>query len=142
MPQKKISITYSDSLPFRHWSLYIRHGKNDFELFELNGSTGNYHYNTGRTGNPQQTSSYLETVQLGSVPSNDIHLIRTLASEQEIRRHWNWNCQNWIVNLVFELQNQGILSVPDETIEKLERDRQSLEDGFDPDRPERIPTPE
>ena len=142
MPQKRVLITYFNSLPFRHWSLYIKHGANDFEEFQVNGVQGSYEYDTRKTTNPNQISSYLETVQLGSVSTNNIDRFRTAASEQEIRRHWNWNCQNWIMNLLLDLMAQGIIDVPDRTMEKLKKDRQSLDDRFDPDHPHRMPTPE
>lgn len=143
MSRTKASVIYFDSIPFRHWSLCIQHGRDNFELHEINGESGRYHYDTGKyTSDPQQMPGYLETVQLGRVNTRDTDRLRKLAEEQEIRKHWNWHCQNWIVNLIIRLCNEGILNVSDETMEKLRRDRQSLNDDFDPDRPERIPTPE
>ena len=136
---RQVQVVYFESLLFEHWALYIRHGRDDFEVFEVHGGTGTFRYNAGKTANPKTDASRRGIVSLGTIPAKKVERLREFAEQQEIRRHWNWNCQNWVMNLFYALNEEEIINVLKNIINKLLKSRESLDDGFDPDYPDRIP---
>lgn len=128
----RIIVVFMRTIPFKHWALYIEHGDDDFELFELAGLSGDLHYNTRRCKDPEGTQSYIKTEELGTISSRDVGTIRQIAANSYIKKgDVNWHCQHWILQLLRELQRRKITSISKATMDYLSAEIDEYSDKED-----------
>lgn len=83
--------------------------------------------------NPAKSARNIKTVLLGTMDPDDTADFRAVAEAQTIRKHPDWGCQNWVLNVLISLDNASLIEARESGFRTLKRDKEYT--WLDPDKP-------
>ncbi|KAF1826654.1 uncharacterized protein K489DRAFT_398903 [Dissoconium aciculare CBS 342.82] len=132
MPTALLSVAICEGEGvFKHWRLFLE-GPSDEEkiIFHIMGSSMNFRYETRRC-DARSAEDLIEMIPLCQVNTSKIGAIEAAAEAAVIHTEApGYNCQDYILELMDELEAQGIINAKDNKYMKSKRLVQSRVEGL------------
>lgn len=90
----------------RHWALILMKNKSTGKAYQIQGSTSTYSYRApDRHIKPFKSSTFMGMVEVGFIPNKRRNEFKQFLSiVPVIHGDLQWNCQNWIINVLDQLR--------------------------------------
>ncbi|KAF5861867.1 hypothetical protein ETB97_012418 [Aspergillus alliaceus] len=104
----------SDSGVFKHWGIFLDESQeSDKIVLQVRGSDGRFRYEP-ESGNARRLVGLEELVYLFDVEDSKTGIVRAIARELPVRSEVHgWNCQDWVLDFLEKLEEEGIVSKTD-----------------------------
>ncbi|KAK2755674.1 hypothetical protein FQN54_005823 [Arachnomyces sp. PD_36] len=122
---------YDDGGIYKHWTLFID-GPDASEKTILNimGSSTNYRFEM-RNSDARDSETVQEVIYLQDVKVSDIPAIKEAGKNAVIHNEFpGYNCQDYVIELLTELEEQGIVDGGDEEYIQRKEKVKSRQEGF------------
>lgn len=110
---------YDDGGVYKHWSLFIN-GPTDAEqiILHIMGSSTNYRFDM-RESDARKSATLSELIYLCGVPTSKTPMIIEVAENAPIHNEFpGYNCQDYILELLDDLEGQRIINGNDSSYKK------------------------
>ncbi|CAG8954611.1 hypothetical protein HYFRA_00004530 [Hymenoscyphus fraxineus] len=114
--------THGGGPVFKHWALYIDDPVGPYTGFICNieGKREDYRYVCKRVGIPKGNEGYVDEYQVGYVDTNSLERLKAFAAAKRIRNEDRfWGCQQWVWEVLGELEEEGLLEHREEFEERI-----------------------
>lgn len=92
----------------KHWSFLLLKGDGIAIAYQVTGSTNTYEFKKPEEVIIKKTQTYLGKVDVGCVDKAKQNDLYEVLKRVEVKRgDINWNCQNWIVESLKALNEEG-----------------------------------
>jgi len=111
MPNTTVSVAqYGHPLlkGAKHWSLLLLKPGGYAVAYQLSGSTDTYAFKDPEEIQIRKSQTYMGRVDIGNVDATKLGRVdKVLRSVPITRGNLQWNCQNWVIQALYALQNDG-----------------------------------
>ncbi|KAL0958198.1 hypothetical protein HGRIS_000361 [Hohenbuehelia grisea] len=92
----------------KHWSFLLMKTDSKAIAYQVSGSTNTYAYKEPEDTTPEESNAFMGMVTVGSIDTRDEERFVTVLQNVPITRgDREWNCQNWIVEALRALKDNG-----------------------------------
>lgn len=92
----------SDGPNFKHWALFVDDEENPM-ILHIQGSAGSWRYERRNHHDPRTSNRFYQMIKVGTICKSQIQELVASAVTLEIKQRSNWNCQNWILDLIADI---------------------------------------
>ncbi|KAB8336855.1 hypothetical protein FH972_021163 [Carpinus fangiana] len=122
---KLFVVIYDQGVGFKHWALFVD-DREKFIVLHAIGSEGRFRFEE-RKSNARESKRDPELVELATIDKDQIPRLRRAARRQPLNRGPGWNCQDFVLELVQEAIDNGMIEVDDEKVKEI----RGKMDGFE-----------
>lgn len=113
MPSLYVAMYQSEHGVYEHWALYLQNNTTD-TVYEVVGELPNFKTNV-LLKSPSATKRHKRSVFLCDINETDIALFETvLATLIPANSPEGWNCQNYVLDVIEELEEKKVINKGDE----------------------------
>ena len=123
---------HHDEGVYKHWGLFMDGPTNtDKIVLQIMGSSTNYRFDP-ITSDPRESDTLEELIHLCDVPVSKINAIKDTARNAPIHNEYpGYNCQDYILELLDDLEAKRIIDGKDVSYKKKKGVVQNKQEGLD-----------
>jgi hypothetical protein len=115
---------------FKHWAVFLDGEGNDKFMFHALGGEGRFRFEE-RKSNARQSKSISEVIELCKVKGPHIGTVKRIARQMPIHNEIPvWNCQDYVLEVLEELENAGVVSDEDTDYTEQKEKLAAKQEGF------------
>ncbi|PLB43292.1 hypothetical protein P170DRAFT_481241 [Aspergillus steynii IBT 23096] len=125
-----VAIHHNEGV-YKHWTLYIN-GPTDAEqvVLHIMGFSMNFRFED-RNSDARKEMTLMELIHMCDVPASKISTIRRLAEKMPIHNEYSgYNCQDYVLELLDELEAKGIIDGADEAYKVKKENVKNKQEGL------------
>lgn len=127
-PNSKVALyiaMYRDGDNYKHWALYIDDVDDDI-ILNVRGSAGHWRFEQQNDHNPRESRSLHDLVYVATIKKSQVpRLIETARSLPLKQTKPAWNCQNYVLDLIDEIDGT-MINISDAEFDALARKMDGL----------------
>lgn len=108
---------YTDEGFYRHWTLFIDEENNPTIHHVI--EPPNWRYKSKTVKHPRTSKKLEQLIPVGTIQQAQIDELKETAEALPTQRIIDWNCQNWVLDLLTKLKEKNLLSIPNERLQSL-----------------------
>lgn len=102
---------------YKHWALFLLSGS-ETTVYEVSGEHGTFAKNTIQT-NPGNSNRHERNIQVATINDSEIPDFKKVVREANVDNETvEWNCQDYVIEILEELHKECIIDDEDEHYEK------------------------
>lgn len=105
---------------YQHWALHLELDNEDY-IFEVTGSHPNFKRNVVNDG-PERSASFHSRLFLGEIQPGEVAMVQHIAAATKVDNDTvHWDCQDYVMDILEELENECIVDEDDDDYKKAKR---------------------
>ena len=117
---------YTDGPNYKHWALFINDSDNP-TILHIQGSAGNWRYEEKNHHDPEGSDKFYRMIKVGTIRKSQIDELIAAAESLPLQQmKSNWNCQNWVLDLISKI-DRDLIDISDAAWDSLCQKMDGLE---------------
>ena len=79
----------------------------------------NWRYNPKTVKHPRTSRKIEQLVPVGTIQNSQLHELKSIAAALPVQKIIDWNCQNWVLDLLSKLKEKNVLSISGDRLDSL-----------------------